>query len=111
MLPAWQNSRQAQDRSPLSCSRSWTRSSWWISIQNSSTATLIVSLAVLLYGIVPHAAGNERDFSIMKWLNEPRRSRQTVATLRRLSRVRSGLNSLIDKPRYAHTLSGLSLMK
>lgn len=72
---------------------------WWLSILNNSTATVIVSLAVLLYGIVPHAAANERTFSIMKWLNAPRRSSQSVATLKRLTRVRTSLSSIVPRPR------------
>ena len=66
---------------------------WWISLKGPQ-ATVIVTLVVILYGIVPHAASNERDFSIMKWLNAPRRSSQTVATLKRLVRVRTSLSSL-----------------
>lgn len=73
---------------------------WWLSVQHPTQATVIVTLAVILYSIVPHAAGNERDFSTMKWLNAPRRSCQTVGTLRRLVRVRTALTSLCAKPRY-----------
>lgn len=69
---------------------------WWLSL---GQAGIIVTLAVILYGIVPHAASTERDFSIMKWLNAPRRSSQSVATLKRLVRLRTTLTSLCQPPR------------
>lgn len=72
---------------------------WWLSLNTPSQANAIVTLAVLLYSIVPHAAGNERDFSIMKWLNPPRRACQSVPTLKRLTRVRTALSTLVAKPR------------
>ena len=80
-------------------SASMSVKSWWLSLHHPTQATVIITLAVLLYSIVPHAAGNERDFSIMKWLNAPRRSSQSVGTLRRLLRVRTALSSLVDPPR------------
>lgn len=71
---------------------------WWQSIQNNTTATVIVTLAVRLYSIVPHAAATERSFSLMKWINAPRRASQTVGTLKRLSKVRTALDALVPKP-------------
>jgi hypothetical protein len=75
---------------------------WWLSLANtqaSAPGKYLVTLAVLLYSIVPHAAVTERTFSTVKWINAPRRSNQTVGSLNRLTKVRTVLHMLLGPPR------------
>lgn len=72
---------------------------WWLSLQNPFSATVIVKLAVILYSVVPHAAVTERSFSLMKWINAPRRASQTVASIKRITKVRTALENVLEKPR------------
>jgi hypothetical protein len=48
-------------------------------------------IAIRLASVVPHAAGPERVFSIMKWLEGIRRNRLTVQNLNMLLRCRTYL--------------------
>ena len=78
-------------------SENFSVKAWWRSVGNA--AHELVSLAVFLYDIVPHAGSTERVFSIMGWFNSPRRNRLQVASLAMMTSIRSDLQAQV--PRYA----------
>jgi hypothetical protein len=71
---------------------------WWFSIRNDTSVTIIVAMAVFLYSLACCAAVTERSFSIMKWYNSPHKNQQSVAAIKMLSMVKTGLNAL-QQPR------------
>lgn len=71
---------------------------WWLSLRTAAT-TEIADLGVLLGHLTPHAADVERMFSMVGWMDAPRRNRLAVGSLNMLAVVKS--HHALHSPRYS----------
>lgn len=70
---------------------------WWEELPVTGQECPLKSLALILFGLVPHSAEVERLFSSLGGIQGVRRSRLDVRTFERLGRVRCHLNSLLHE--------------
>jgi hypothetical protein len=64
-----------------------TPQEWWRGARGEATMSLFL-LAMILFSIVPHAAGPERIFSFMGWYKSKLRASMNVTTLSRLTMIK-----------------------
>ena len=72
---------------------------WKLVAANGEDSKVLSNIAIRILSIIPHSMATERAFSIMGWLNSPRRSKMSTETLMNSTKLYAHFRELTSNTR------------